>query len=1128
MAASSNRLSGTVIEDAEPLERSGVASVAPTLAPCIRPQMGVPERSVTSRSPQQTGHRGGVTPSQQTRSREHHAGLTARETVSQQQTGGGGGGAQDSYGMPLLSLKSTDSLGSLVSRSDVSSFPREEEASMESDVLKGMSKALSEGVLRVENPSLSFSSQPSSLESCMPGLPVSLETVDDQDIDKYRRMMPDDLKVDYYDAMILYQNSDFPLVSKFLKRVNTDVRLNKVELPQVELYDKILPHAGITRVGELDMTLDYCTYVLLFVTKRFCEEKWTEFAAQTALMNAIDSPESRWSVVPIFTEPKRHPTFKIPPSIRSLKGIQYWSEDNFYVDSLRKLLEDKVHVRLEKEQDIRRRREQWIRTEKASERRKKDLRELKDRQALQVMEDRQKKHQQSLQHLDQQFQEDRKEKTKQRIHINSMKEDLSRYGHQNPMDQNAMVHDYMENLSHHMNASNSGSVKKSQTFGEGLDQQGLAELPYNYMHLSRSMPDHFSPPALLAPPHFAGMARAPNAGHAMFPQQGHPGEWGNPTGTGQAAGSPSFNLPGYGSSHHPSPQSLPTMSLEKQGVGGKECPSVPAERGYGGQPDHQDTPAPMSQSSSQACAGAKETGVSADNNRHADRQASGDRKEQAGAPVATTLEGPDGRDESSHNIQEWEKTPEMPSKGDLVEDVPTDSHSYKGPIPAPYRQATGYVGSPYISEAIRQPEAVTRGPAHHGGVRAHAEPHERGDHGYDPHHDPRMMYGGYAATGNRVPGYRLPLQYMPHGQIHPYYMGQFQSPYFLPNFPPEFYQGPLPYPGQVPLPAYAMPPQYGGIQRFHHPPAGVPAQHIENLQYPGQFQTSWPPSALPPTPRPPPPPHTANRQQPSPPAMAEENPSPAVVHHHHFHHGRGEDPPPTTINYIKKAETVMMAENFSMDMNSTRRGGEGGPQCAEGDEAPQSVPQDASVPENQSCLPGQPACSEDAREQQSHDPTMTEESVTLTPSREYSSQSPSTLAGFREHSNSSQLTQNVSRDDRSCRTSVQSTGSTPPSPVGLPEVSNEPCNPMYAAGHLPPYSSTSPSQILPPFQPRAQFLASSTVVPEDALCQWPEQYEKERDTELKRLVMGPSADEESYPSEDREETSMKTAGIYCF
>ena len=300
--------------------------------------------------------------------------------------------------------------------------------SMQSDVLKGVSQAVRNAVsdksslseydhLSVQDRSVSpTTSEPTSLESSMKSVSlVPVKDIDDKVIEEYRHKMPKHLKVDYYDAMILYQEDDKSVVERFLERVNTEVVLQKEHKPLVVLYDQILPSgAGMSPIAELDFILSYCTYVLLYVTKEFCRDGWTEFSSQTCLMEAIHNPDKRWSVVPIFTEPKRSTSFRVPPSVRSLKGIQYWSDDKFYVDSLRKLLEDKLHVRREREAKHKSERKKWIIEEKgreiraAEKRRQSELHARQEemarrKQHIRQMQAANNQHQQMLQESDRQF-----------------------------------------------------------------------------------------------------------------------------------------------------------------------------------------------------------------------------------------------------------------------------------------------------------------------------------------------------------------------------------------------------------------------------------------------------------------------------------------------------------------------------------------------------------------------------------------------------------------------------------------------------------------------------------------------------------------------------------------------------
>ena len=358
----------------------------------------------------------------------------------------------------------------------------DDQSTLADDVMKGVSKVvgkiISENIPSSQTPS-SLSSELSSLERGVNSLSLDL---DDKEIEEYRHKFPKGLKIDYYDAVILYQEDDKKLVQRFLKRVNTEVMLNKVEKPRVALFDDMVPDTGMTNVGQLDLILPYCTYVFLYVTKGFCTDGWTEFSSQTCLMNAIDTPESRWSVVPIFTEPKRQPTFRIPPSIRSLKGIQYWSDDKFYVDSLRKLLEDKLHIRKKKEVEHKTERKIWIIEEKGREKREAEERRQKELQALEKERIVQQQHRSILKARQTEFLRSGQQPDLRRCEIRDPKDFLSNYGYKDSPSGNAHMEHYLNvTYQHHSRIShdsNPNVMKESGSAPSSLGKQGMAEFPF--------------------------------------------------------------------------------------------------------------------------------------------------------------------------------------------------------------------------------------------------------------------------------------------------------------------------------------------------------------------------------------------------------------------------------------------------------------------------------------------------------------------------------------------------------------------------------------------------------------------------------------------------------------------------
>jgi hypothetical protein len=136
--------------------------------------------------------------------------------------------------------------------------------------------------------------------------------VTDADIKDYRPKMPTELKLDNYDAMILYAEEDTKHVEEFLSESRRLIpKLRNDHQPRMKLYDRIHPELGMPKTRQLDDTLDKCTFKLLFITKNFVEDAWTTFSSHTALNDAIDSKDKNWSVVPIYSDPNRTAPYKV-------------------------------------------------------------------------------------------------------------------------------------------------------------------------------------------------------------------------------------------------------------------------------------------------------------------------------------------------------------------------------------------------------------------------------------------------------------------------------------------------------------------------------------------------------------------------------------------------------------------------------------------------------------------------------------------------------------------------------------------------------------------------------------------------------------------------------------------------
>ncbi|XP_067667170.1 uncharacterized protein [Haliotis asinina] len=184
------------------------------------------------------------------------------------------------------------------------------------------------------------------------------QDVTEEDIQELLHEMPPEMRVDFQDAMVLYCEDDRENVMEFVDHFS-EIRLLGSDIPKIVLNDDIAISIG-SKFKALEFGIDRCTYVFLYITKLFCVDSWSEYSSETCLMEAIHNPEKKWCVVPVFTEPKRKASFRIPPSLNSLKGIQYWTNDKFFRESVQKLLEEKLYIRKKHEKQLTRERKEWV------------------------------------------------------------------------------------------------------------------------------------------------------------------------------------------------------------------------------------------------------------------------------------------------------------------------------------------------------------------------------------------------------------------------------------------------------------------------------------------------------------------------------------------------------------------------------------------------------------------------------------------------------------------------------------------------------------------------------------------------------------------------------------------------
>ena len=193
----------------------------------------------------------------------------------------------------------------------------------------------------------SYGSSLSSMESSS-----SLSSSWEEELLLYKDKMPTEVREDYYDVMILYTESDYSGAEAFRQHLINEIHpLPFNETCRALLYDSPeLTGLSGSKIQQLDLSMERCTYVFVYMTADFVRDKWCEFSSESCLMRAIYDEERRWCVVPIYTERRSECKFKIPMGLNSLKGINFYCNDDFYRRGVSRLIGDKIYYRRQLQQ----------------------------------------------------------------------------------------------------------------------------------------------------------------------------------------------------------------------------------------------------------------------------------------------------------------------------------------------------------------------------------------------------------------------------------------------------------------------------------------------------------------------------------------------------------------------------------------------------------------------------------------------------------------------------------------------------------------------------------------------------------------------------------------------------------
>ena len=172
-------------------------------------------------------------------------------------------------------------------------------------------------------------------------------------IKKHFNEFTPELRVDYYDVMIMYANEsdeDREKATEYRDHLNGIELDNGQKIKSVLYDDDELYGLEGTHFGHLEQAFERCTFAFVYLSKKFCEDMWCKLSSEECLMRTIYEPEKKWCVVPIYTTPRSKTPFRIPMGLNSLRGVNYYNNDEFYLRGIKKLIGDKTYKR-EKLQD---------------------------------------------------------------------------------------------------------------------------------------------------------------------------------------------------------------------------------------------------------------------------------------------------------------------------------------------------------------------------------------------------------------------------------------------------------------------------------------------------------------------------------------------------------------------------------------------------------------------------------------------------------------------------------------------------------------------------------------------------------------------------------------------------------
>ncbi|XP_021360574.1 uncharacterized protein LOC110455018 isoform X2 [Mizuhopecten yessoensis] len=173
-----------------------------------------------------------------------------------------------------------------------------------------------------------------------------------QIVKKHFERLPDEFKAAYYDVMVLYSEDDRAEAESLCQSLK-DLSLENGKRVKAILYDAMdFANAKRRMFGSLEVAFERCTFAFVYLTKQFCKCEWSQIASEECLMEAIYNKDKRWCVVPVYTVQRTKADFRIPMGLNSLKGVNFYNNDDFYRRGLQSLIGGKIHKREDNEEKL--------------------------------------------------------------------------------------------------------------------------------------------------------------------------------------------------------------------------------------------------------------------------------------------------------------------------------------------------------------------------------------------------------------------------------------------------------------------------------------------------------------------------------------------------------------------------------------------------------------------------------------------------------------------------------------------------------------------------------------------------------------------------------------------------------